>query len=174
VNNAGIFQQIPSVSNRKTLSGILLDQKNSDTCLPYVAQASEKLLAQQRRETQRGLIEHQDLWCRHHCACNCNHLLFTTRHRADNLTSTFEQLRKKRMNDFHVPAFLPSGRTRVGSQNQVFPNCQFPEDTPALRDKSHALLDNPVTTQPLQGNPVKGDPARNTAFANACYRAQEA
>lgn len=65
------------MSNGEGHGGVLLDEKHCRPLLIDLHNDVPHLLDQQRRQSQRGLIEYQQLWVLHQSPTDGEHLLLT-------------------------------------------------------------------------------------------------
>src|SRR5438132_1691258 len=98
-----VDHDIAAMSELERMKGVLLDQEDRDPVARVeVAHDGKNLLRDQRRETERGLVEQQETRPSHERARDREHLLLAARERASALVAPFGEPRKEREDAIEV------------------------------------------------------------------------
>ena len=89
-DHAAVLQNVGAVGDFQRLVGVLLDQEHRHTVLAQLFDDVEDLLDDDRRQTQRWLVEQQQLGLAHQRAADGEHLLFTAGHGAAALVEALK------------------------------------------------------------------------------------
>ena len=129
--------------------------------------ACEQLLAHQRREAERGLVEQQDLRLRHQRPADRQHLLLAAAHGARELAHALAEARKQGQTRSRLAASCARARRGIGAEQQVLAHAEVGEDAAVLRHQRQARLDDVVRGQ--RGEVELAEPdARRPACARPC------
>ena len=158
-DDASILQEIATAGDGEPLPGVLLHQQHADAQLLDARQRLEQLLAHERREAQRRLIQQQDVGVRHQRAADGNHLPLATAHGAGELAQALGETRKQGEHALQVLRFPRMGPRRESAEPQIFAHREIGEDAAVFRHEREPGLDHLVR---LQGGDV------GTAEFNSC------
>src|SRR4051812_32052797 len=116
---------------RERETGVLLDDEHGHAVLAlHAVERLEDLLHDERRQTERGLVEQQQLRSRHHRAAEREHLLLAAGKCPSLLvTALFQPWEKPEDAPCVV---LDAATTRVRTEAEVLPDGQVAECSPAL------------------------------------------
>ena len=85
MHDAAVLQHVGAVRDLERHRDVLLDQQDGEAALVEQADGVQHLLHHQRREAERGLVEHDELGRAHQAAADGEHLLLAAGHGAGEL-----------------------------------------------------------------------------------------
>jgi hypothetical protein len=94
-DDAAVLEEVAAAADLQALTGILLDQQHAEPQVLDAAERLEQLLAHERGEAERGLIEQQHLRVRHERPADGQHLPLAARHGARELALALGEAGKK-------------------------------------------------------------------------------
>ena len=108
----------------------------------------EQLLRQHRRQTERGLVEHQNVRPGHECAADRHHLLLAARHRAYLLALAFSKAREEIVDKPERRFLAPARALRESAECEFSatvssPNTPRPSGTSAIPCSTTRCASNP-------------------------------
>src|SRR5260221_1259914 len=106
-DRAGL-EDVRAVCDLERLRRVLLDEEDRDALRVDLADDLEVRLDEDRREPERGLVEHQELWLRHERAADREHLLLAARQGSRELRDALLQAGEELEDAVHV--LLDPGR----------------------------------------------------------------
>jgi len=165
------LEDVPAGRHGQGLSGILLDEQYRRTTGVDLPNHAEDRLDQERRETERGLVEQQQPRPAHEGPADGEHLLLAARHRPGLLADAFAQPRERVEHVLGIGGDLAFGRAREGAQFQVLAHGHAREHAPALRRVTDAQAHDRMRSAAAQILAVKEDASRGRAD-EAADRAQ--
>ena len=124
----------------RLLLGVLLHQKNADARFLDPGEGAEQLGAQQRRQTERGLVEQEDRRRRHHRAADRHHLPFAAAHRAHELLGTLAQLGKQGQDARQIVRLALARPVGMGAEREILLHGEIGEDAAILGHQRDAGL----------------------------------
>src|SRR3989442_6405496 len=130
--HAPVLQHVTAAGESPRLARVLLDQQHGRAGAIDLADGVEDLLDDQLGQTERGLVQPQELCQRHDHAADRQHLLFAARQRPGRLGHALAQAWKEREDP--LEAVGPPGlrRPRVGAELEVLAHGEAGKDLAAL------------------------------------------
>src|SRR5207244_12888491 len=131
--HAAVLQHVPAAGEGQRLARVLLDQQHGRPGAIDLADDMEDLLDDQGGQTERGLVQHQELRQRHERAADGQHLLLAARKGPGRLGHPLAEPWKQREDSLEAvgPAGLP-GRD-VGAKLEVLAHGGAGNDLATLR-----------------------------------------
>ena len=136
---------------------VLLHQEDGGPHVADFVHHVEDLLNNQRRQTQRGLVQQQQTGLAHHGPAHGKHLLLAAGQSARHLSLAVQQLGKQLKHRLQATLDL-AVRAAVGAHTQVVQHGQPREHLPPLRREDDALFYHDLGVFVGDVLPVKGDP----------------
>src|SRR3990170_4320945 len=125
------LEHVTAVRDFERLLGVLLHEQHRRPLGVDLANDAEDLLDEDRGETQRGLVEEENLRPGHQRPTDCQHLLLAAGQRPALLTRPLGEAREEAEDVLDILVDL-AARTRVGAHLEVFHDRQPREDPAAL------------------------------------------
>src|SRR6266576_1278305 len=126
------LEHVAAVRDLERFMRVLLDQQDRGALRVDLADDREDRLDEDRRQTERGLVQQQHLRSRHQRAAHRKHLLLAAGEGARDLVPALLQPRKKREHALHIGRYAGFVVARVGTHDQVVENAHPREQSPAL------------------------------------------
>src|SRR5882672_5411638 len=150
-DDAPVLQHIGAARDLEREGDVLLDQEDGEAALVQDADGMQYLLHDQRREAERGLVEHDQLGVAHQAAADGEHLLLAAGERAGELVAALAEAREHGedvLEGAHGPV---ASAWKERSHLEVLEHAQAGEDLPALRDLADAEVADRMRFQALDG-----------------------
>jgi len=135
-------QDIAAVGDFQGCIGILLDQQHGRALLIDFTDDRENVAHDQRCQTKRRFVHHQDLWLGHQSPADCKHLLFAAREGACHLPVPFLEAREQIIHALDILGDTCFVLAQIGADLEIFQDRQIGKDFPAFGDQNDAALDN--------------------------------
>ena len=119
---------------RERFADVLLDQQDRGSAGGDGADAGVDLRDQQRREAERGFVEHQQARAAHRAARDREHLLLAAGERRGALLQPFAQDRERGERRLEARAAMLRIAVDVRAEQQVVMHGRAREDAPAFGD----------------------------------------
>ena len=143
-DDAAVLQEIAAAADRQTLRSVLLDQQHADAEVLDAAERLEQLLAHQRREAERRLVEQQHLRVRHQGPADGQHLPLAAAHGAGELAHALGETGEEGQHLLQVGGLVRARAGEIGAEQQVLVHGEVGEDAAVLRHQRQARLDDGV------------------------------
>src|SRR5439155_5892343 len=122
------LQHVPTRRDAQRLVHVLLDQQHGGALRIDLRDGVENRPHQERRETQRRLVEQQQARLRHQAAGDGEHLLLAARERACGLADALAEPWKERQTPLQVLRTVAAGAPGIAAHAQVLEHRHFRED----------------------------------------------
>ena len=160
-DNPTVLDEIAAVGNGQALVRVLLHQQHADAEASDAGERLEQLLADQRRQAERRLVEQKQTRMRHQRPADAHHLLLAAAHGADNLLLALGQARKQRQDLAETCRLVLACAPGIGPQQQVLTHIELGENPAVLRHEHQPCLHHLVSGQVRELDPIQHDaPAR--------------
>ena len=121
--------------------GVLLDHQHGDAARAHVLEQGEQLLHQDRRQTDRGLVDQHQLGFEHQPAGDLQHLLLAAGERRGLLAGLAAQHRETVHRGFHARREVEALRRRDAAELEIVQHGQLGKDVAPLRHVADAVGD---------------------------------
>src|SRR5215218_1755814 len=111
------------------------------TPLSRIRTSAEQLLAHERRQAERRLVQQQHVRLRHQCPSDRDHLLLAAAHGPRRLAQTFGEARKQGEDALQDVLLARSRSLGIGAEAQVLPDGEIAEDAAPFWNERQPGLD---------------------------------
>src|SRR3989440_7103633 len=132
LDDAPGLQHVAAIGDGEGLGGVLLDQQDGRALAVDVTNDVEDLVDEDRRQSQRGLVEEQHLGLGHQPAGDGQHLLLASGEGAANLVEALPDPGEERQDVFQVAPDPVPILTPVGPQAEIVSHAHSVEDASPL------------------------------------------
>src|SRR5438132_11031126 len=130
------LQNEGAIGKRECVTDVLLDEDDRDTLLANGLQRLKNFTHEQRRQSERRLVEQQQTWPGHQPAPDRAHLLFAARQRAGLLPDPLLQQREHGKDALQRLCARGAGSPGIGAHLQVLQHAHRRPELPGFRNEN--------------------------------------
>src|ERR1700682_97767 len=157
------LEHVAAVGDAQRLIHVLLDEQHRHSLSVDLPDGDENGLHQERRQSQRRLVEKEQARVGHQPARDGQHLLLAARERPGQLPDALAQAGKEREPPLEVLLAVRARAARVSAHAQVLQHGHLGKDAAAFGHVDDAQLDHLVRRELRQIAPVEEQPTRQRA-----------